>query len=99
MFRVDTISFRASQYDHVSDEYQKKPLSQRSVAVGGHLVQRDLYSAFLLKNSSLDLSHADRTLCEKDFETFLVLHDQCIRALVSSSCWYPGSFGVSDFTA
>ena len=38
---------RLSQYDHVTETSAKKPLSQRWTRVGGTVVQRDAYSAFL----------------------------------------------------
>ena len=41
---VNTRTFKASQYDHVRDEYIKVPLTQREKVVGGYTVQRDLYS-------------------------------------------------------
>ena len=50
--KVQTAKFKASQYDHVTNTYEKHELGQRSKKVGGKKVQRDLYSAFLLKNSN-----------------------------------------------
>ncbi len=38
---------RLSQYNHVTETYEKKPLSQRWARVGDVIVQRDAYSAFL----------------------------------------------------
>lgn len=48
---LDTRRLRMSQYDHVLDACEKKPLSQRWHRLGGGntLVQRDCYSAFLAK--------------------------------------------------
>ena len=40
--------FKASQYDHSTDTYTKKKLSQRRTKVGDDIIQRDLYSSFLL---------------------------------------------------
>lgn len=60
---VHTRSYKASQYDHVSDRCTKVPLSQREKEIGGHRVQRDLYSAFLIKNPAPDLKHPDREKC------------------------------------
>jgi len=53
LLELNTWSLKMSQYDHVSEQYAKKPLSQRWHLLGGAatgavtLVQRDLYSAFL----------------------------------------------------
>lgn len=70
---VHTWSYRASQYDHVSDTYTKIPLSQREKEIGGHMVQRDLYSAFLIKNP--DLKHPDREKCTHGYQGFLKMQD------------------------
>ena len=69
--KVDTHKFKASQYDHVSDTYTKITLSTRSKIVGKSEVQRDLYSAFLLKNSNSELTSADRDKCIKTFDSFV----------------------------
>lgn len=48
--RVKT-SVRASQYNHILDEYHKKELSQRwNTMPDGRRIQRDIYSAFLLQH-------------------------------------------------
>ena len=47
--------YRASQYDHTNGEYVKRKLSQRMFPLSdGTIVQRDLYSSFLLYNASFD---------------------------------------------
>ena len=48
---VDTKEFKASQYNHVTDAYEKIPLSQREKEIGKRKVQRDIYSAFLIRNA------------------------------------------------
>ena len=53
-------NYRASQYDHTSDDYIKKKLSDRMYKLAdGTLVQRDWYSSFLLycydyRNNDID---------------------------------------------
>lgn len=46
---IDIRSLKTSQYDHATDSFQKKPLSQRwhELGDGTGRVQRDVYSAFL----------------------------------------------------
>ena len=63
---VNTRVLRMSQYDHVTGQYTKKPLSQRWHDLGGSglLVQRDCYSAFLAKNT-LDHQHKSPLLREE----------------------------------
>lgn len=67
---VDTQSFKASQYNHVTGTYEKIPLNQRMKLIGGELVQRDLYSAFLIKNTDAGLEHPDREKCIYEFGHF-----------------------------
>lgn len=48
--------FRASQYDHTNGEYTKKDLNTRWFQLSdGTLVQRDLYSAFLMYCADLEI--------------------------------------------
>ena len=48
-FEIDRTQFKASQYNHITDTYQKKQLSDRwNYKIDGkNDIQRDLYSAFL----------------------------------------------------
>ena len=90
---VKTKTFKASQYDHVKDEYIKVPLSQREKVIGGYTVQRDLYSAFLIKNADCTLEHADRDKCIHEFEHFVMIHDQLINCLKASNTTMKQYFG------
>ena len=52
LVEIETTSTRLSQYDHTTDSYAKKPLSQRMQVFGDgrtEPIQRDLYSAFLAR--------------------------------------------------
>lgn len=81
--KVNTTKVRASQYNHFDDTYTKKSLSKRWNDFGGILIQRDLYSSFLLMNMvhDKDLDKIDRDLCFKTFDVFLKLHDELISKL------------------
>ena len=81
---VDTKEFKASQYNHVTDIYEKIPLTQREKEIGKRKVQRDLYSAFLIRNADLDFKHPDREKCEYEFEYFANLQDQLILKMKES---------------
>ena len=81
---IDTKEFKASQYNHVTDTYEKIPLSQREKEIGNRKVQRDLYSAFLIRNADLDFKHPDREKCEYEFEDFANLQDQLILKMKES---------------
>ena len=95
LHKVNTRSFRASQYNHVTDEYVKKRLSRRHNMIAGRWVQRDLYSAFLLMNSADDLQAADRERCIQNYHTFLTNHDACITNIANSNDKLLSSFGIS----
>lgn len=95
LHKVNTRTFRASQYNHVTDGYAKKKLSRRHNVINGKWVQRDLYSAFLIMNSDDSLGHTDRKLCIETYETFLVNHDRCIDRLKTGSRELLSSFGIS----
>ena len=97
--KVDTKSFRASQYNHITDDYVKKKLHNRYVNLNGRRIQRDLYSAFLLMNSVPCLTHTDRELCICNYERFLKKHDRCIGKLIQSGDKYPSYMGLKHFVA
>ncbi len=90
---VDTKEFKASQYNHVTDIYEKIPLTQREKEIGKRKVQRDLYSAFLIRNADLDFKHPDREKCEYEFEDFANLQDQLILKMKESGLSMRQCFG------
>ena len=81
---VNTYKVKASQYNHLNGEYNKKKLSQRwnyfnynNVDIK---VQRDLYSAYLIKNvDGLETINNDK--CINGFEKFLKYHNEEILRL------------------
>ncbi len=90
---VDTKEFKASQYNHVTDTYEKIPLSQREKEIGKRKVQRDLYSAFLIRNADLDFKHPDREKCEYEFEYFADMQEQLILKMKESGLSMRQCFG------
>ena len=95
LHKVNTRSFRASQYSHVTNEYVKKRLSRRHNVIAGRWVQRDLYSAFLLMNSADDLQASDRARCIQSYNNFLINHDACVTGIVNGNDKLLSSFGIS----
>jgi hypothetical protein len=79
--KINTWTAKASQYNHETDDYQKKKLHQRWSRVGKYNVQRDLYSAFLIKNIDEALEKIDKKLCDKEFDSFVLNHDMEIKRL------------------
>ena len=83
VIEIDTKNFKASQYNHQKDEYFKKSLSQRWNILDLNdktvvFIQRDLYSAFLIKNSDSTLTRADKNKCNENFKRFVYHHNKCI---------------------
>lgn len=76
------ISVCASQYNHITDDYQKKKLSERwNCMPDGRKIQRDLYSAFLLQHMNETNDGFDKLALNRDYEHFVTLHDQRIKEL------------------
>jgi hypothetical protein len=73
LIKVNTFEVKASQYNHVTNEYIKKSLSERWNDFGDYMIQRDLYSAFLIMNVYDD--KIDRSKCFDTFERFRELHN------------------------
>ena len=96
VLQVDSRSLKASQYDPITDTYTKKALSERSTPVGDTLMQRDLFSSFLIKNTTADLHAVDRQRCLNELPLFQFHHDA---AIVVAKCqdsktlaWYIRDF-------
>jgi hypothetical protein len=71
IYYVDTWKVRASQYDPYTDIFVKKRLSERFHLTGdGYKIQRDVFSAWLIKNVNENLNKVDRIKCLNEFKTF-----------------------------
>lgn len=84
LIKIDTIKVRASQYNHITNKYQKKKLYERWNKLGKNKVQRDLYSAFIIKNVKEDLKSIDREKIFKEYNKFLELHNKEIERIKNS---------------
>ena len=64
---------KPSQYNHISQTFEKKPLSTRIFDLSSEWtgLQRDLYSAFLIGH--IEDGHYEQEHLEKDFPTFYTL--------------------------
>jgi len=83
LIKINTYKIKASQYNHITNEYIKKDLSERWNDFGEFKIQRDLYSSFLIMNVNDDLESINRDLCIERFDKFKVLHDIEIKRLKS----------------
>ena len=91
--KVNTRTFKASQYNHIDNTYVLKKLYERSTIIDGIWIQRDLYSSFLLMNSKNNLLTTDRDKCINTFNIFLELHNKLITEIVDSGISRPSCFG------
>lgn len=89
---TDKWKYKASQYDHVLDEYIKSELSQRFKQIGDYTVQRDLYSSFL-QSCMATLEKPDRDKCIKLFDNFVKMQDELINEMKAAGVSYPACFG------
>jgi RNase H-fold protein (predicted Holliday junction resolvase) len=89
LLKVDTFQVKASQYNHFTGECVKKSLSERWNDFEGMMIQRDLYSAFLIMNVEKDV--IDRNKCFSGWDNFKAKYDieigrieNCDSKLISS---------------
>ena len=85
LHRINTTEVKASQYNHVADNYVKKELNERWTMIGEARIQRDLYSSFLIMNINPDLSSINRVQCLEKYARFKTFHDIEIARLKSST--------------
>ena len=80
LYEINTKKVKASQYNHFTDEYNKKELKDRWN--NDIEIQRDMYSAFLIMNViGKKLDKIDRELCFETYTNFKELHDKEILRL------------------
>ena len=91
--KVNTREYKASQYDHSTGEYKKCLLSERFKTIDGREVQRDLYSAFLIKNSNKSLKKPDQKKCKERFDNFCKLSDNLIMEMKEKGISMKQCFG------
>ena len=92
--KINTYKVKASQFNHSNQEYEKKSLSKRWVEILGNKIQRDLYSAFLIKNVKDSLEEIDVEKANKSFENFVKLHNIEIERIVNSTKKTLKSMGI-----
>ena len=90
---INTSTYRASQYNPLTGEYRKPELSERFKNIEGHLVQRDLLSAYLIAQPDPSLMRADTSAVYENFSHFLKLHDACIQKMKDDGISFRQCFG------
>ena len=77
MLKVNTRQYKASKTNHITKEVENIKLSDRTKLIGDKLVQRDLYSAFLLYHSKTreEINYEE---CVKDFANFILKQEEVV---------------------
>ncbi|KIE48176.1 putative transposase family protein [Clostridium argentinense CDC 2741] len=79
--KIDTYKVKASQFEHFTETYVKKPLSKRWNEFEQGNIQRDMYSAFLIMNTKDNLKEVDIDRANRAFENFFKLHNKEIERI------------------
>lgn len=79
--KIETAKVKASQFDHFTQNYEKKTLSQRWNHFEQGDIQRDLYSAFLIMNTKDNLKDIDVKRANETWKNFFELHNQEIERI------------------
>ena len=79
ILKINTQKVKASQYNHFTNEYNKKELKDRWNE--NIEIQRDCYSAFLIMNVNDDLETINQDRCIETYDNFKLLHDKEIDRL------------------
>lgn len=86
--KINTYTVKASQYNHFKDIYIKKELDERwnvfNIGNEEIIIQRDLYSSFLIMNVNNLVDRVDRGKCLERFDGFKNLHDIEVERLRNS---------------
>lgn len=92
--KVSTFETKASQFDHTDESYTKKKLSERMARLrSGDIVQRDLYSAFLLEYIDTESLEYNTKALNSAFPAFLKMHENTKDRLQEAGSYLPASVG------
>jgi hypothetical protein len=80
---VNLHTYKASQYNPETKEYNKAELNERVKRLFNKLIQRDLLSAFLLQNPMDDLNNIDINKVELKIDKFIAMHDACMAEMAT----------------
>ena len=92
-FEINTRKFRASQYNHITNTCTPCGTNIRWKSIGGQTIQRDLYSAYLIKHTNTEGTSPDRSSCIANFWNFRRIHNICIAEMLSCGLSKPECFG------
>ena len=95
VINVNHINYKASQFNHITKQPEKPKLSDRTKIIDNNLVQRDLYSAFLLCNM-YDENTIDFNSCNNKFNDFLKKQEVTVNKIKVLGDTTK-NFGLKDF--
>ena len=94
VIKVSTFETKVSQFDHTDESYTKKKLSERMAHLSsGEVVQRDLYSAFLLEHIDTESLEYNTEALKSAFPAFLKMHENTKKHLQKEENNLPASVG------
>lgn len=94
VIKVSTFETKASQFDHTDESYTKKKLSERMARLrSGDIVQRDLYSAFLLEHIDTESLQYNMETLNSAFPAFLEMYENTKQRLQAVGSSLPASIG------
>lgn len=89
LYRYNPYKIKASQYNHITDEYTHKELSDRIIIIDGIKFQRDMYSAYVGQNVEYNLTSIYKRGMAIGFNRYLKLQNEAIERLKNTSLnWY-----------
>ena len=92
--KTTTIIGRIVYIDHTDESYTKKKLSERMARLrSGDIVQRDLYSAFLLEHIDIESLQYNMETLNAAFPAFLEMHENTKHRLQAVGSSLPASIG------
>ena len=97
IIEVDGAKYKASQYNHATKKATKPTLSCRVKEIDGQLVQRDLYSSYLLYNIQ-DKSTINFNKCKRNFNKYIEKQSKVIDKIKNEGD-KTKNFGLSTFVA
>ena len=91
---INTWKVKASQYCPFANQYVKKKLSQRfHITPEGIKIQRDCFSAWLIKNVNKEKTEVNRQKCLETFDSFYQAYQKTVEHLRSQNKTYISSIG------
>lgn len=87
--KYNTYTVKASQYNHITNDYLSKSLNDRIYTIENVTLQRDMYSAYIGLHINPDLKTINKQSMNIKFNNYLKLQDKAIKDLKNTELkWY-----------